>query len=56
MANGDHIQTWINGKRICDLKDDMTASGFIALQVHGIGKRDEKWQVKWRNIVVKELP
>ena len=56
VANGDHIQTWINGKKICDLKDDMTASGFIALQVHGIGKQDEKWQVKWRNIVVKELP
>ena len=55
-ANGDHIQTWINGKKICDLKDDMTASGFIALQVHGIGKKEDKWQVKWRNILLKELP
>ena len=55
-ADGDHIQTWINGKKISDCKDDMTASGFIALQVHGIGKKDEKWQVKWRNIFVKELP
>lgn len=55
LAKGDHIQTWINGKKICDLKDDMTASGFIALQVHGIGKREDKWQVKWRNIKVKEL-
>ncbi|MGB7347761.1 MAG: DUF1080 domain-containing protein [Pirellulaceae bacterium] len=56
VANGDHIQTWINGKKICDLKDEMTDSGFIALQVHGIGDKDEKWQVKWRNIFVKELP
>jgi hypothetical protein len=55
-ANGDHIQTWINGKKICDLKDDMTTSGFIALQVHGIGKKEDKWQVKWRNINLKELP
>ena len=55
-ANGDHIQTWINGKKICDINDDMTASGFIALQVHGIGKKDDKWQVKWRNIQLKELP
>lgn len=55
-ANGDRIQTFINGTKICDLKDDMTASGFIALQVHGIGEKEEKWQVKWRNIYLKELP
>lgn len=55
VANGDHIQTFINGKKISDFHDDMTASGFIALQVHGIGKKDEKWQVKWRNIRLKEL-
>ena len=55
-ADGDHIQTWINSKKICDLKDDMTASGFIALQVHGIGTREDKWQVKWRNINLRELP
>ncbi len=55
-AEGDHIQTWINDVKICDLNDDLSASGFIALQVHGIGKRDEKWQVKWKNIRIKELP
>lgn len=56
LAQGDHIQTFINGKKICDLKDDLSPSGFIALQVHGIGKKDEKWQVKWRNISIEELP
>jgi len=35
-----------------DLVDDMTASGFIALQVHSIGKDSTKvgLQVKWKNI------
>ena len=55
VADGDQIRTFINGKKICELNDDMTDSGFIALQVHGIGKRDEKWQVKWRNIQIREL-
>ncbi|WP_165440745.1 3-keto-disaccharide hydrolase [Rubripirellula amarantea] len=55
-CEGDHIQTWINGQKITDFHDDMTASGFIALQVHGIGKKDAKWQVKWRNITINELP
>lgn len=56
VANGDRIKTFINGKKICDITDSMTASGFIALQVHGIGKREDKWQVKWRNITLDELP
>ncbi|MFT4566970.1 MAG: hypothetical protein ACI9FN_001932 [Saprospiraceae bacterium] len=55
-ANGDHIQTWINGNMISDIHDDLTSEGFIALQVHGIGKRENIWKVKWRNITIKELP
>jgi hypothetical protein len=35
-AHEDHIQTWIDGEQIADLKDDERSSGFIALQVHGI--------------------
>ena len=55
-AIGGHIRTWINGVPAADLKDDMTASGFIALQVHGIGKKEGTWQVKWRNIRIQENP
>jgi len=55
VANGDSIKTWINGIPAADLKDDMTASGFIALQVHGVGGRVEPVQVRWRNIRIKEL-
>ncbi|TWT78218.1 hypothetical protein Pla123a_10080 [Posidoniimonas polymericola] len=56
-CEGDHIQTWINGTPVADLHDDHTAEGFIALQVHGIGgdKDKEGTQVRWRNLMIKEL-
>jgi len=56
-AVGDSIKTWINGVPAANLKDDMTAKGFIALQVHGVGNKQEKIgkQVRWRNLKIKEL-
>lgn len=56
-AVGDSIKTWVNGVPAADLKDDMTAEGFIGLQVHGIGGKKELIgkQVRWRNISIKEL-
>lgn len=56
-AKGDRIRTWINGVPAADLKDDLTPSGFIALQVHGIGSDKEKEgiQVRWRNLRIEEL-
>ncbi|NJX14564.1 3-keto-disaccharide hydrolase [Tamlana crocina] len=50
-AIGDTIKTWINNVPAAYLIDDKTASGFIGLQVHSIGKSKEKLgkQVKWRN-------
>lgn len=55
VAIGDSIKTWINGVAAADLKDGMTPSGFIGLQVHGVGKRTEPLQVRWRNIRIQEL-
>lgn len=50
-AHGNSIRTWVNGKPCANLWDDMTPSGFIALQVHEIGnKADEGKTVAWRNI------
>jgi hypothetical protein len=51
-AIGNSIRTWVNGIPCADLIDDMTPSGFIALQVHGIGSDSTKTglQVKWKNI------
>jgi hypothetical protein len=55
-ANGDSYQTAINGVPADRLKDSMDASGFIALQVHGVGKRMNDLQVRFRNIRIKALP
>jgi hypothetical protein len=54
-CSGDSIKTWINGVPAVDLKDGMTAKGVIALQVHGVGAKEEPMEVRWRNIKIKEL-
>ena len=57
ICKGDSIKTWVNGVPAADLKDSMTPRGFIALQVHGVGKRKDRVgkQVRWRNIRLKEI-
>lgn len=55
-AVGDRIQTWINGQKIEDLSDaESFKSGFIGLQVHGIGKDEGPYEVRWRNIRIRSL-
>ncbi len=54
-AIGDRIRTFINGVPAADLKDDLTATGFIALQVHGIGNREETLKVHYRNVRIQDL-
>jgi len=51
-AIGNSIRTWVNGIPCADLVDDMTPTGFIGLQVHGIGNDSSKVgiQVKWKNL------
>jgi hypothetical protein len=56
ICQGDRIQTWVNGVQVTDLKDDVAPSGFIGLQVHGVGKLAEPLQVAWRNLRLRELP
>jgi hypothetical protein len=48
------IKTWVNGVPAADLKDFMTARGFIALQVHGTEDKTPR-QIKWRNIRLVDL-
>ncbi|MCL4222692.1 MAG: DUF1080 domain-containing protein [Phycisphaerales bacterium] len=55
VAHGHHIRTWINGVPAADLIDDNAASGFIGLQVHGVGDRADPLQVRWRHIMLREL-
>jgi len=54
-AVGDSIKTWLNGVPAADLTDSMTKTGFIGLQVHGVGGREEPLYVRWRNIRLKDL-
>lgn len=51
-AIGNSIRTWVNGVPCADLIDNLTPSGFIALQVHSIGNDTTRagLQVKWKNI------
>ncbi len=51
-AIGDTIKTWVNDVPAAYLIDDMTDSGFIGLQVHGIGQDTAKdgTQVRWKNL------
>ena len=52
-AIGARIRTWVNGVPVADLTDDMTAKGFIALQVHA--SKEAGQQIKWRNIRIQDL-
>jgi hypothetical protein len=54
-CKGDTIKTWLNGVPAAELKDDVDPKGFIALQVHGIGKKEETLEVRFRNLRIKEL-
>jgi hypothetical protein len=51
-ACGNRIRTFVNGIESIDLIDDMTAKGFIGLQVHRIGSKKELIgrKVYWRNL------
>lgn len=51
---GNSIRTWINGIPTANVVDAMTPAGFIALQVHSIGKNDVPGkQIRWRNIRIQ---
>ena len=58
-AVGSTIRTYINGVNFANLVDDVRKEGFIALQVHGIGRNEalEGKEIRWRNIrILTEEP
>lgn len=55
VAKGNRIQSWVNGVKCADFTDDMDATGFIGLQVHSIKKGTGPFEVRWRNIRIREL-
>jgi hypothetical protein len=53
-AIGNTMRTWINGVPTAHLIDDMTAKGFISLQVHAIyGDMKEGMKIRWKNIRIQ---
>ncbi len=59
VAVGNHIETWINGHPISDLTHEERyqshPKGFIGLQVHGIGAGKGPFEVRWRNLKLRDL-
>ena len=56
-ADGKSIKTWINGVPVADLVDEKSgmSKGFIGLQVHGIKRGTGPYEVRWRNLELKDL-
>lgn len=53
-CTGPVIRTWVNGVATAHVVDDMTPSGFIALQVHSIKKSEDAGKkIRWRNIRIQ---
>lgn len=52
---GNNIRTWVNGIACAHLIDDMTLTGFIAFQVHAIGKDSTRAgeEIRWKNIRIQ---
>ncbi len=50
-------ETWVNGVRTAKFEDERSKmdSGFIGLQVHGIAHGTGPYQVRWKNIKIKDL-
>jgi hypothetical protein len=54
-CRGYTMKTRINGVPCVELKDSLDTKGIIGLQVHGLGENFQPYQVRWRNIRLKEL-
>lgn len=59
VAKGPNIQTFINGTKVADLTHEEIykthSKGLIGLQVHGIKPGTGPFEVRWRNLRIKEL-
>ncbi len=55
-ARGPILKVTLNGVPAGEVEDDLTPTGFIALQVHAIGNKNEaNKHIRWRNITIEEL-
>src|SRR5581483_11679867 len=52
-AIGDHIVTYMNGKKMAETHSRRSYKGGIGLHLHGGDEPAENW---WKDIEIKELP
>ncbi|MDA1269084.1 MAG: DUF1080 domain-containing protein [Bacteroidetes bacterium] len=53
-AIGNTLKTWVNGQEAAYFVDDLDAKGFIGLQVHSIGKKeDEGRKTYFKNVRIQ---
>lgn len=53
-AIGNTLKTWVNGQEVAYFVDNMDAKGFIGLQVHSIGKKeDEGRKTYFKNVRIQ---
>jgi len=51
---GSNIRTWINGLPAAYVIDDLSPKGFIALQVHAIGNKEQEGkEIRWKNLRIQ---
>ena len=59
VAFGNRIETWLNGVPISDLVHEERyqshPKGFIGLQVHSVGAGKGPFEVRWRNLKLRDL-
>jgi len=55
VVQGNRYRSWVNGVAASDFRDDEDKRGFVGLQVHGIPKGEGPYQVRWRNVRLREL-
>jgi len=53
-AEGDHIQIWLNGRQVADVRDDTSDSGRIGFQIHA-GDAFGPMKVIVRDVLLKPL-
>ncbi len=55
-ATGERIQIWVNGQAITDIRDEESSrKGFVGLQVHSIANGTGPFEVRWRDIRIRQL-
>ena len=53
-AIGSSLRTWVNGRPVAHVIDDLTPTGILALQVHRVSRpEDAGRRIAWRNIRIQ---